>query len=382
MQIRNFLLLACLLAASFLKANPNPIFKPDNQTLTNRELSCNLPAPTNFHVKNWGTGWILLEWDLTNPNNMHRVNVYSCRDSSLYTSLITNVGVTQTFISINPNEAYYFEIKAICNDGGESPNAAWEACILPTGSGYILDLIVNGFHPSNSTEMCTLNLPQGGQRCYFPNSGVTTFKVRQTSNPSNFKFFGIENHPDYNDDEVFRMDVLSANGGTGYSFWVDGLPPGFGGDEAQVKYLGETVARFTAIYDETTGQSYLESVSMVPGHEIVEIQSPLGMVKPTNPTKPTGGFVHERDGGIAVNEPAFASPNPFSDALDVFPGNPSAESIHLQMYNLSGQKVHDQQFAGGQEQYSLSTAGLSNGFYLLRIEADGEVQTLKVVKSE
>ncbi|MBC7776388.1 MAG: T9SS type A sorting domain-containing protein, partial [Phycisphaerae bacterium] len=75
-------------------------------------------------------------------------------------------------------------------------------------------------------------------------------------------------------------------------------------------------------------------------------------------------------------------PNPFSELLDIFPGNPTAESIHLQMYNLSGQKVLDQQFAGGQEQYSLSTAGLSTGFYLLRIEADGEVQTLKVVKSE
>ena len=79
---------------------------------------------------------------------------------------------------------------------------------------------------------------------------------------------------------------------------------------------------------------------------------------------------------------ATASPNPFSNTLDIFPNNPAAASITLQMYNLSGQKVLDQQFSGGQEQYSLSTEGLATGFYFLRIEADGEVQTLKVVKSE
>jgi hypothetical protein len=44
--------------------------------------------------------------------------------------------------------------------------------------------------------------------------------------------------------------------------------------------------------------------------------------------------------------------------------------------------VLDQEFVRGQEQYSLSTAQLSAGFYFLRIEADGLVQTLKVVKSE
>ena len=79
---------------------------------------------------------------------------------------------------------------------------------------------------------------------------------------------------------------------------------------------------------------------------------------------------------------ASAAPNPFSETLDIYPNYPDAEIVHVQLFNLSGQKVLDQQFAGGEEQYTLSTATLANGFYLLRIEADGETQTLKVVKSE
>ena len=97
-----------------------------------------------------------------------------------------------------------------------------------------------------------------------------------------------------------------------------------------------------------------------------------------------GGGHTVKPGGFSNFESQLAStsPNPFTETLDVFLGQPDAENIHLQMYNLSGQKVIDQQFAGGQEVYTLSTADLSTGFYLLRIEADGEVQTLKVVKSE
>ncbi len=92
---------------------------------------------------------------------------------------------------------------------------------------------------------------------------------------------------------------------------------------------------------------------------------------------PTGkGFIeHQMDF-------ASTSKNPFSETLDVLVEHSDMQSIQLQLFNLSGQKVLDQQFTGGQEQYSLSTEGLANGFYFLRIEADGQVQTLKVIKSE
>ncbi|MFN0213298.1 MAG: T9SS type A sorting domain-containing protein [Saprospiraceae bacterium] len=99
--------------------------------------------------------------------------------------------------------------------------------------------------------------------------------------------------------------------------------------------------------------------------------------RPSDPTRGQAVAFSSTSSGTAS-----ASPNPFSEVLEVFLPASAAQQISLQLFNLSGQKVLDQRFTGGQEQYSLSTEGLSTGFYLLRIEADGEVQTLKVVKSE
>ncbi len=107
-------------------------------------------------------------------------------------------------------------------------------------------------------------------------------------------------------------------------------------------------------------------------------------VVPSGLSKPPKSISGERDDSYSELQPlvAFAAPNPFSEILDVYLEQNTAEQVNLQLFNLSGQKVLDRQFAGGQEQYSLPTADLSPGFYMLRIEADGEVQTLKVIKSE
>lgn len=91
---------------------------------------------------------------------------------------------------------------------------------------------------------------------------------------------------------------------------------------------------------------------------------------------------NERNEKTSAEWSVSASPNPFSETLEVFLTKGSVESVNLQLVNLSGQVVLDRQFVSKQEQYTLPTTGLSPGFYFLRIEADGVVQTLKVVKSE
>ncbi|MDX1913670.1 MAG: T9SS type A sorting domain-containing protein, partial [Saprospiraceae bacterium] len=77
-----------------------------------------------------------------------------------------------------------------------------------------------------------------------------------------------------------------------------------------------------------------------------------------------------------------AAPNPFKDELDVLLDRVADTPVRLQLVNLQGQFVLDQEMEAGQSAYSLSTAQLPRGFYLLRVEADGETQVLKVVKSE
>ena len=161
-----------------------------------------------------------------------------------------------------------------------------------------------------------------------------------------------------------------------YQFYLNGLqapPDRYGGSRYEIKDKGRLVAALVVEIDPWSGESYLKKVVIATDYEIIRISD----FEPGDP--PTG----ERDEqATTLTHPATASPNPFTDQLDVFPSNTAAESITLQLFNLSGQKVLDQQFTGGQEQYSLSTEGLATGFYFLRIEADGEVQTLKVIKSE
>jgi hypothetical protein len=60
----------------------------------------------------------------------------------------------------------------------------------------------------------------------------------------------------------------------------------------------------------------------------------------------------------------------------------SETPVRIQCVNLNGQIMLQQEMEAGRSQYSLSTALLPRGFYLLRVEADGDTQMLKVVKSE
>lgn len=77
-----------------------------------------------------------------------------------------------------------------------------------------------------------------------------------------------------------------------------------------------------------------------------------------------------------------AAPNPFKDELDVLLDRVADTPVRLQLVNLHGQLVLDQEMEAGQSLYQLSTAQIPRGFYLLRVEVDGETQVLKVVKSE
>lgn len=88
------------------------------------------------------------------------------------------------------------------------------------------------------------------------------------------------------------------------------------------------------------------------------------------------------DDASVVPQLATASPNPFSESLQVTMGQATEGKVCLRLYSLEGQIVREQQFDAGQERFALSTAGLPAGFYMLRVEADGKSQSLKVIKSE
>ncbi len=394
MQIKNLFVLACLLAASFLRADTPPLNEPNNFPLTSEGESCNLPEPTNFQIIDNGPLWVNLGWDLTNPFHQHRINVYSCKDGSLVKTFVTEAGVTNKLIFFDDPGKYKFEIKAICFSG-DSPNSSWIDCTDIKGDGIILELVYQAFPPTQSTARCIIYSPNGGDKCYFSSTGVATFRVRNEAEQYITKEFTME-HVSIGTNHLFKLKVRVPNppplgqppsGEFAYSFFVDDQPPQNDppahGLLYKIKYQNFDIAEFVADYDSETQRSFLMGFWVLPGWDIVRTSDfDYPPPPPPKPEQQLPSFTSERDEGSPIAPFATASPNPFTDLLDIYPANPTAESIQLQLYNLAGQKVLDQQFPGGQEQYSLSTASLSPGFYMLRIEADGNVQTLKVIKSE
>ncbi len=390
MQIKNFLLLACFFATTFLGAtdatsflNPNPINMVGD--------SCDLAAPTNFRAIGNGATWVSLGW-IGDPNaKAHKVRAYRASDGVLVrtkTFLLNTPNGLHIVDSLAPGILYHFVINPICQGGGVSNRSA------NTDSGTLIaDLIVTGYTAPNLGTYCPLVAPGGV--CAFSNVGniPTGFRVKNTITQAqrtftiiplvlgNITIFQVHLEND-NSRELFKIRCRTANPTfepTCTSEFIEIWEPS--------QFGGETLIAFFHLENSATTGTFVCTI-LSPNRSIVRMNDGSSLPGGPGPGGPGGGGGGGRPAGgrsdisPSSNQFATVAPNPFSESLDVFPDQPSAQSIHLQMYNLSGQKVLDQQLPGGQDQYTLSTENLSNGFYLLRIEADGNVQTLKVVKSE
>ncbi|MBC7776391.1 MAG: T9SS type A sorting domain-containing protein [Phycisphaerae bacterium] len=370
MQIKVFSLFAFLAVASLLRANNTPVVQETNFHAFACS-GCEIPPPDNFHVEEIGSTWVNLAWDAGDLLK-HRVRIYRSSDNFLLNTTIVPGGITNVVIAIPVSTECYAKINTICEDDSNSTLEAQ----CPPFMAVILELVVNGYNPTANSPYCTIS--SSGGTCNFPSAAVYPFWVKKDG--VGLRRFGVEltfvNNPPQAPQILYIMHLRNDNTGETFKFYCDsnGEPTtdGCGALTITINRAtagGESEIAVIEVY-QGTSTNVLRCSTIVSGYKIQYLGAeslPGGDRNNISPTE---------------TQPPTVSPNPFSDLLDVFPGNPSAENIHLQMYNLSGQKVLDQQFAGGQEQYSLSTAGLSAGFYLLRVEADGEVQTLKVVKSE
>ena len=387
MHIKIFFLLTCLLATTFLGANNTPIPNSLPTTQTNDVPPCNLPAPFGFKVTAVGSTWVSMGWG-GSPLYQYRIRIYRESDNALLSTTIVPAGNLTATVAIPFKISIRAVINTICLDGNHSPYNS----VANGVSGLILDIVVTGYNGSNDQSTCTMI---GDDDCTFNNSGYTTFEISMnTSSQENqyAKKFDIE--PGYYGEgdpkfTVYPEDPNSRNDNT-YSYYCStSQDPDCGNvDKITITFWQNDIETVIAILEGS--QSYLGStINKLHGNlynyggTYCKIER-LGTGFSAGPPKGlSSGFLHGRgEKAMAANLSAIVSPNPFSETLNVFLVPSADEQITLQLFNLSGQKVLDQQFPGGQEQYSLSTAGLSTGFYLLRIEADGEVQTLKVIKSE
>jgi len=349
---------------------------PLTTTIPDAEYACNLPAPSNIQVEEVGPTWVKVNWAANAFNAGHRVRIYKTNGNVLVATVIVPSNQGSTFVwGLTPQDTFYSVINAICKSG---ENSSYEA----PGPEFITitdELVVTGFTPlSNPSVNCTI-LPTGtdpDDRCVLPSNGLYTFRIVLNSPPYSERQFQVNIN---NMDGIVEMDADNL-GQNMYKIQIDGQDPDSPGSLYQIKIgNGVLVASFRVCLDRYN-RFMVRRESLNSNYRIQEIKEegnfgnpPAGLIK-------TGSNGYNQDRGMTSQ--ATAAPNPFSETLEVFLPSTQAETVQLQLFNLSGQKVLDQQFAGAEGQYALSTAQLSPGFYMLHIEADGAVQTLKVVKSE
>jgi len=370
MYIKNLLFSACLLAGATLGANNFPTHNAEPIGFSNDGASCNLSAPLNFRIEELGTSWVKYAWG-GNASYAHRIRTYRASDNALLNTTIVPQGNGSWVVDNLPSGTeLYGIINALCSDGSNSSDEGTSG----TGTTLIVELLINGFQaPLGGTTGCTFIGDIDGSCPINVNTGVNNyFKIWKTETPTDCRYFALRR----NVDNYFSALITEGNGDNISSFDLKcnsqdpDLITGCAGPHfieiwADDQEVPATISTFTAVFNPIQMSGILFYNSL--GYNDYTFQRIIPSER---------GFTSS-----ASNQAAFVSPNPFSEALEVFlPA--SAETVSLQLYNLNGQQVLNQQFAGGQEQFSLPTSDLAPGFYMLRIEADGEIQTLKVVKSE
>lgn len=376
MQFRFSFLLGCLLATTLVCASNGPTLASYQGANPSGILSCALPPPSNFHVVEQGPTSVTFGFIPSMDGASSRIKTYRASDGFLLDDRIIPSGLTKAMIDNLPvNTDVYATINSICENGGDGPISARLDII-----SLILELIVVGYEPGTE-RTCTILAPLNA--CpFFANGNMTTFKV---SNNSESREFGVRYLSNYlqvslpkgmNSDQKFKFYCNVA---------VE--PACTMAELITVTYETNTgpvtVAKFDLLKEYSSTVGYLRCLWLESGYKFERMgPGPTGGGG-QRPDDPITGRTQARDDfSISTGVWVFVAPNPFTDILNVYLGDKITSQIHLQLYNLAGQKVLDQQSIGGQEQYALATADLSPGFYLLRIESDGEVQTLKVVKSE
>jgi hypothetical protein len=358
MQKKNLFLAICLLATALTQASPTRVTPESQFSWAAPEFSCAIPAPDNFQVASLDPSSVMLSWDFQPlATGGYRVRTYRASDHLLVSTVENTMDLVRATVSgLAAGEAYYSLINSRCEYGDNGENQASVSFILP-----ILELIVVGYQGSQGPIECTLS---SAGSC--PLSGTrTSFLIGGVGSPKYFEMIVNSSNT-----AKYTCNLGTNVSSQPYYFTCgDTTPPTCTVQDLIFVRKGEDIiATFTV--KELTGNAYLSSVNITDGYYIQKL----------GPGEFNSGRSQGKD--LIPTLSAYVFPSPFSETLNLTIENATAENIQLQLYNLAGQKVLDQQFPGGQEQYSLSTASLSTGFYMLRIEADGVVQTLKVVKSE
>lgn len=386
-QIKYLAALLCLFCGitSFAKTF-SPLPASSGFALVEDGQPCNLSAPNNYQTKDISTDEIWVGWQAP-PNNPfeYNIKVFEVSTGNLINSF--NIPGTETVaraVNLQPGTEYKIRNTPVCSDGTLSNNYG-----DTYGTTLIVDLVNTGFTLSGS-PLCSLTGPTQFCEIDPPVGNVVTFKIQELASPFRYRYFGV-----FKSSYLCRFTTVKTDplDGSPFKFQcINGNPAPCQGGVIKIKFNNEEVAMFSFKMP-TTGFKQLVCLSIDGSKYVIERLGGLeGVVDgqpvpcPGNhsflPAKPTERASDEWE-EIPYNQTLTAVPNPFTNQLEIrHPFANINEFVEISLYDLQGRQVKALRSPGDLQTITLSTENLSAGMYFLRAESGGQIETVKVVKTQ
>lgn len=328
-----------------------------------------LPAPTNLQITGIGTTWITASWDAVPGAVSYRVTAVETSSNTIVSQFFAYTTNAQ-IDGLAPGTNYDIYVASVDDAGLIGPNSSPE-----NGTTIIIELVYEAPAPCYLlNEECTAaagNIVD----CYFqpiPGSDISQPIYGEVMDGEG-KRIRFKIYYNYRTRHAVANQISSSS-------VPNPLIPGYvTPQEIIIPPVPEPNATF--LYA-TKGSSPICKMEV---EEINTFQSIRLIAKPVYETitfrtllcgsdQQSGG----RQNNTIPENVATILNNPFTDELLIQPA--STASATARLYTLQGQLAARADIPSETTRYRLPTIDLQSGIYLLRLESEGTVQTLKVVK--
>ncbi|MBC7776208.1 MAG: T9SS type A sorting domain-containing protein [Phycisphaerae bacterium] len=360
---------------------------PTNLVTNTHPCNCELDFPANLHATRIGTTTADIAWDSVPGANGYRVSVFQKVGNNYILLNETNhfFNTSMTVTGLIPGSAHRVTVAGMClctDSGGNwivSPNASFiefPAIILD------LDIVQLSPMPGNAGIANCTTIVSGCCGYYFNyiNGNRLWIKVRKGDicnihpirlvDPLTARLFKRT-------DQTSQCPTTLPTQNIGYQGPSIITQSGPSLDYAVIR---EEVSLVEILRIDAYGPpggpvTHICITNNFPGtysYDVYELGS-FGF------GPPNGG---DRDAFSPSTDPHIYPTSPFAENLDVIDASPGDLPVKLQLFDLSGRLETTQQYGSGQSTYSLPTADLAPGLYILRVGSGGATQTYKVVKTQ
>lgn len=340
-------------------------------TLNVDDTNCQLTSPGNFYPVTIGAHNVVLHYDDVPGAIGYDIRAYIGGTQYGSPAFAPYGAVTYDFGGLPSGTTIEFRIRSICGNG-----EIGDIYTPTTATTVIIELIaaLNYSCPDPGTDVTTVNFNSGETSGGFPwtNANLTTYWGELYYNGAKTLVFRIE-LSGITSSAAPKVGLLTSESSSSdlCVMYLNNCIYEHTGDYIRMTEAGNgIVGNFTIAKNPNANFGYIEfSNIQQPEYHTFKIKSrncppPIKPHDDEESSLPTG----------SVN-------NPFHDLLIYNSEILTEDDVTLSLMDMNGRILRSQKMAGGQDQYSLQTADITPGMYVLRVQTGKQVKVMQVVKT-